>query len=574
MSTPQRRVQRAEGPPDPLPAQDANEPAPATSPAEEERSGYEYLRPLGRWFRWYDLPYVILNRLHYSKAASRLPVRWQEALRRSESFLEQTHYAKEFRRQKGHRDWWRIHLPDDEKIALPAVWVVEYFTASGVHRLYDSIRRAGWSAPQLSRDHAGEEVLASSRAGGGQVGWRIAHLHSGESTGFSALTTHRATLPPGVTAANIYGVPIGKGLTAVVVSFWLDESHSDRLNDVLHADHQAALIRRPGHLAVAQGPSAVLHHRMQRERTRTHQSMRKWMTGALPGTFARSGKPQPLFDLVFFDVADPLADGFIPARRENDAVRGIGVDAMTGYRTVSPDLPGLLFEPADSRSWAEDITANVWTLWGNSAVAAGLAIGSDKNVQGAAHSVGADTTDFMARTGLTALLRLLRENASVAHDNARKLHGGTSSRNLKRLRERTLTTSLDLATLEEDIKEYNGRGWRFNEPQFYMERAPSLRQREIESGTQHSPPIDLNKNERKTQKKLARELVAFDTDYREVLNTVASIGASLDSRRVQRVAVWISIASLGVALATLWATSPTARDLILMASDAISSWFS
>jgi hypothetical protein len=61
------------------------------------------------------------------------------------------------------------------------------------------------------------------------------------------------------------------------------------------------------------------------------------------------------------------------------------------------------------------------------------------------------------------------------------------------------------------------------------------------------------------QRTLARELVEFDADYRDVLSTVASLSASLDSRRVQRVATGISVGSLIVAAVTLWVTSDQAE---------------
>jgi len=133
---------------------------------------------------------------------------------------------------------------------------------------------------------------------------------------------------------------------------------------------------------------------------------------------------------------------------------------------------------------------------------------------------------------------------------------------LKRLRIRTLTTSLDLATLEEDIKLYNRRRWRDREPVFYLDYTTWFKERDKEEGRKPFKPVNLNKQERKIQSRLARELVEFDAEYREVLSTVASLGASLDSRRVQRVAIWVSVVSVIVALVTLWATQESPPDLV------------
>ncbi len=287
------------------------------------------------------------------------------------------------------------------------------------------------------------------------------------------------------------------------------------------------------------------------------------MNRALPGAFARAGHPQPIFDAVFFNVADPLSDDSSGKRTENDALRAIGVNANSVHRVTSRELPQMILELPDFRDWAPEIGENVWSFWGNRSAEKALTRGTgNSGVNAAGYYVGSHSTDFMARMGLTALLRLLRKEASTAHDNARRLHGGTRSRDLRRLRNRTLTTSLDLATLEEDIRSYNRRRWRDREPQFFLDYADWFKRRGEEDGRPAFEPIDINKSERKLQKQLARELVAFDEGYREVLSSVASLTASLDSRRVQRIAIWVSVVSVGVALVTLWATQKTPPDLI------------
>lgn len=369
---------------------------------------------------------------------------------------------------------------------------------------------------------------------------------------------------------ELIGVSIGKGITAVVAGFRLTPEVSDELNAVMRVPHRAQVIRRPGMKAVAQGPRPVLHFKLQRARSGVHRRLRRWMRRALPGAFAQANGPQPLVDLMFFDIAKPEVDSQDAKREENDALRGMGVSEPFPYRTHSGELPGLVLDLEQGTVWAPEISANVATLWGNRSAVPTLAqYTGGPTVLGAAYRVGNRSTDFFARSGLTALLRLMRTQASEAHDNARTLHGGASSRDLKRLRERTLTTSLDLATLEADVRAYNGRRWRDREPDFVMDLDHSSRARWEERGTSAFTPIDINAEDRRHQKKLARELVAFDADYREVLSSVASLGASLDSRRVQRVAVWVSLASLGVAMVTLWATADPRPDLVQWVAEAI-----
>ncbi|KQR65747.1 hypothetical protein ASF89_00670 [Frigoribacterium sp. Leaf172] len=201
-----------------------------------------------------------------------------------------------------------------------------------------------------------------------------------------------------------------------------------------------------------------------------------------------------------------------------------------------------------------------------------LAVGTeDASVADAGYFVGEEMTDYFTRTGLTALLDQLRSNASIAYDNARELHGGTSSRDLKRLRDRTLTTSLDLARLEEDIETYNNQHWREREPQFHLDYTPAVKKLDAEAGRSAFERVDLNKSDRDRQKQLAKEIVAFDARYRDVLSTAASLGASLDARRAQRLATGVSLVSLGVALVTLWVTQETPPNLASLAGQIFDS---
>lgn len=112
------------------------------------------------------------------------------------------------------------------------------------------------------------------------------------------------------------------------------------------------------------------------------------------------------------------------------------------------------------------------------------------------------------------------------------------------------------------MKEYNGRRWRDREPQFHYDYSPAFKAKNLAEGHKPIEPVDINQRERKMQRRLARELVSFDAKYRDVLNTVAALGTSLDSRRVQRLAVYVSVASLGVAVITLWATQTPPPNLL------------
>jgi hypothetical protein len=545
-----RRARRPQGPPD------SPSPSNLQTASHDKETSEPELVDIGNGRRWYDLPYRTLHRIQYSSLGKRLPTRWYTRLHATTNFLYQTHTAKWFEKERIGSRWGTIELPQGEAVNVPALWVAEYFTASQVGKLYTALHRHGWDGARFIGDPpGGSDSLHSSRAGQGASWWRIADLRPRNSRpGLSMFAAHRAKLPPGVQYVDLIGISVGKGITAVVAGFYLDEQRSQYLNQHLHSSHQPSVIRRPGQLASAQEPKFVLYNRVQKARSDMHREMRSWMANTLPGVFARSKWNQPLFELALFDVANPHSDADHQLR-DNDALRAIGIIEYDYQFITSADLPGLLLELPPRTSMVPDLSPNAWTIWGNQESTSTLSRGSSIG-----HHVGSVMTDYIARSGLTELLRLLRGEASVAHDNARKLHGGNRSRNLRRLRDRLLTTSLDLATLQNDIHEYNDRLWRDREPHFVLNVSPAVKKRESAMGRQYKS-ISLNKQERKLQKQLARELIAFDTDYREVLSTVASLGASLDSRRVQRLATSVSIVSLIVAAVTLWVTSDSS-DLI------------
>lgn len=563
-----RRVRRPQGPPERGGESEASPPRKKRPDSDLEHPYEPSIPDIGNGRRWYDLPYKSIRALQRTKISLRLPARWQAWIRIASNFLYQTHHADERRQSARTYRFDNAEIPSGEGVQVPNAWVVEYFTASNVGLLYKAMRRSGWDGPRfIGSINDGTTSLTSSRRGGGNTWWRMVHLTSKKHNG-TYLESHRAKLPRGVSSVELIGVSIGSGVTAVVAQFSLDDSISEELNLQLRKAHTWEVLRRKGQIAVAQSPKAVLHHHTQRARTRVHNELRQWMVETLPGAFAAAKQPHPLFDLVFFDVADPLVIDSDGRSSENDALRGIGVDQLPVSTQTSPELPGLVLDQGRHRAWDPDLTGNVWTLWGNKSAIDGLARGTGwSGPEAAGSQVGSRTTDFMARSGLTALLRAMRREATVARDNARRLHGGMSGRDVKRLRNRLLTFSLDMTTIEADVKEYNSRRWMDREPQFFLDSPAWLKRDDKRTGHKTWPAIDMNKRIRKEQKRLARELVLFDAQYREVLSTVSSLGASLDSRRVQRLAIGISVVSLVVALVTLWVTQQSPLDFSTLQVD-------
>ncbi|RLP99782.1 hypothetical protein EAD96_26845 [Micromonospora sp. BL1] len=61
----------------------------------------------------------------------------------------------------------------------------------------------------------------------------------------------------------------------------------------------------------------------------------------------------------------------------------------------------------------------------------------------------------------------------------------------------------------------------------------------------------MNNELRERQQKWFDKLIEADRDYRDLLSTVAALGASADTYKISRVALWAAIASLAIAVVTL-----------------------
>jgi hypothetical protein len=180
-----------------------------------------------------------------------------------------------------------------------------------------------------------------------------------------------------------------------------------------------------------------------------------------------------------------------------------------------------------------------------------------------AHRYGDGVERFLVELGVSDMMRDFESTYADMRDNAHVQHGRFKVQVIRRLRRQFLTTSLDLRSLQRDLADYWATTPRFERvPEFEIGLSPSQRARDIAEGRPVEDPIHMNKDLRERQEVWARRLVSADEDYREILSTVASLGASTDSYKVGRWALLVAIASLVVAFATI-AVSSVGEDSVL-----------
>lgn len=526
-------------------------------------------KSIGHGRRWYDRVYRVLRILQYSWLGKRLPTSWRHNFYSMSHYLLQVNEAQRLL-EMGPRRWdGPLELPDDEHVSIPGIWVVDYFPPSLISSLDNAVKRNHWdSKPRFGWNQSNEDTIRNSRRGSGAFWWRIAAVASA-GAGFTYTNdAFTEKLPKEFLSVELHGVSIGEGVTAVIAQFRLSPHGYSHLDETWHAKHKPSVARQKGQLAVAEGERWTGWRQTQEARNNLHQLARNWLKSRCPGAFAQSSQHQPLMDLILLDKFDP-STGEEMDREATDCLRALGLTESHIYRQTSTGLPGLILERS-SRDMTIAIQDRTWAVWGNreTVITKGSIrvdlYGDDPNLAISCH-VDDRMSDYFVRLGLTEFLELQRADSATMRDSARIQHGKFGRRDLKRLRQRFLTASLDFSSIEGDIRQYNTRRWRDREACFVLDVSPWLRKADEEAGREPFKAIQLNKDMRKRQIKSARELVAFDRSYREILSTVASLGASIDSYKVQRYAIWIAIGSAVVAVGTLWITvlGPAETEIIV-----------
>lgn len=529
---------------------------PDTPNGDDELDVDETFDEIGRGHRWYDPLYSLLRILQYQPLfKSNLPESVRRHLYYASNYLMQHNQVKRYQALGPRGSFDQISIPVDEHVTIPSIWAVEYFAPSQINALNTAIRLNHWDR----RQHGGLaepmiETLRKSRQGNGYSWWRIADIYSPYS-GWIYPDGYREDLPEQISSVELKGVTVGDSLTAVIAHFRMHPSAWEGVDAVWHADHIPAIATAKGRLAVAEGKKWVTFRRTQEARAELHQVARTWLRDRCPGAFVEAGQPQPLADLVLLTVADPTL-ATRPDRGTGDILRALGLTESQVTQVTSPHLPGLVLEQARQDMVPGLDARQLWSLWGQKEhVASNIDLASHGGDAdwGISHVVDDRARTFLVRLGLTHLLDLLTKQSATARDEARARHGRFGRRDLRQLRHSFLTTSLDVASITKDIRRYGEPAARREEEvQFSIDYAVWFREEDQRAGRTVAAPIDFNAKIIQRQDAKAREVEAFDRDYRDILSTVASLGASIDAFKVQRYAVFIAFASTLLALLTLW----------------------
>jgi hypothetical protein len=510
---------------------------------------------IGQGRRWYDFPYRLLASLQYSWPKNLLPRSTRDYLNYLLNLL--VPYNEHERNVSLSREdpFHNVFVPMDEHVNIPGLWVVELFPPSEFDRLSAAIERNAWDRHRIriGTGQANSEILERSRSGQGWTWWKLAEIAGANSGGWFPDGTHEK-LPEEFGAIELTAIQIGAGLTAVMAYFHLSEDASRRVDQTWHADHEPQITRGHGR-PKAEDRMWTSFRRTQGSRQELHDAARSWLAKRCPGFFEANGEPQLLLDLLLFDEYDPIP-GTRADRQFSDALRALGVTGQDVLHRTSPDLPQMLLAPVEGDLCPALEGERTWMLFGrrdsvaNSVQHLGM-YGQGKN-QALAHFVHRRIRNFLLLLAISEFIGVTQKGLSALRDEARTRHGRFGRRDLKQLRLNLLTVSLDLASVARDVSTFHHRRWRDEgDAQVSLDYSPSIVTQDAREGRKRFEPVDLNEELRKRQADEIVQLLAADKDYRDIVSTVASLGASIDVFTISRIAILVATASLSVALVTL-----------------------
>lgn len=515
--------------------------------------------PGERWTRWYDVPYVMLRRCAAAGQRGRLP-RWLHL--RVMYLINVIHV---FNTHDRHKVWSRddplhnVVVPEGEHVTVPTLWVVELFPPSVAAELRDVVKNFAAGISVLGGSNA-ETVLSESRAGQGYSWFRLASIRAPHSRAIVP-ESRMDRLPDPFWLVELTALQLGTGLTAVVAQFHFTDTASTDLDTEWHRNHEPQIRRQGGRLAAEDRQWSTYRH-TQQARRRAHDLARQWMNRHCPGVFAAAREPQPLMDLL---IVEEHKLGQRPSRANDSALRALGLTTHH-YLIASPHVPQLAVSRTHPDLCPTLGTSRSWALWGNRTEAAQarphltMYGGESDTPRAIGRAVDEEIRDFLIALAVTEMIETLQVQYTKVRDTARRQHDSFSSRYLKVLRQNLLTLSIDVASCKVDVPAWwertSQRGIaRFGF--FYLDHPTS----DDSPNEELQLEFDVTDRLRTDHTDDLAALSEADHTIRDILATVASLGAARDTHQLGLVALFVAGLSLIVATVTLLVTAPGAGSI-------------
>lgn len=439
----------------------------------------------------------------------------------------------------------RGRLPNTESIEVPAVWVAELYTPSTVGGLLDGISKLGWEYGR-SRDDSlckwMNDVREGRRAGSTSLGL-VSPLD-----GDLLMRERSAPMPEGVRAALPILVSLTPSITALVIAFIFQEDDAASLQKALREEYQTTFCRNPKlslwqvfRFVITNAETRIGHSIYDPDIARRREVKKgvrvlerrctSWVRECLPGAFSTiDGASIPTAALFVTEVVRPMSEEARSIRALDGLAIGRDYDAWEsaewpGARLVLPrgwddeenrlDFACRRRDAFPEHSGYSDPTSG-WTI-------------SQR-----AHDL---VPGLLSRWALMCLLDCYHRALSGLRDQTALNSQYRPVRDLKGLRSLARTTLYDIDACTQEISQYaeSDTDFKFDVLEMVYVREVGGKRPDLVNGLQA------------TLVARAQQVKRDAGLLKSTLSTSSDISQAISNIRIQRLVVWLTLISLGIA---------------------------
>ena len=431
--------------------------------------------------------------------------------------------------------------PDDERIDLPCMWAVEFYTPSQVDKLLEKLERLGWDKNEgLSRESPASWLRSSRQRSLGGSWMNLGIIRSNDDTRTWPLKNRTAPMPKHVSYATGGLHTITPSLTCIAIRFTFDENFRCRFQNTLRQSRKT--ITRPtdrGYEIL--DPWSQKSNEIREIRTKCKEIAATWFRENIPGVFSSGilGNQLPTYELVTLHKAEPFPD-------------------QDGEGYPPPKYLMILDLASSTSVWRDKEVPSLkfsWGLQGRSPEFHSVFVARDAEIEGTKKLEA-----YGGVTGLPGYIDIAFNQMIGKLDLAHLLEG--YSRRLNKLRDsvteriRRPSRRSPIHTLEELLGNvaYDVDIAAVTTDLISTTREPSWLDRSLktfERCNNWAPQIPLSEIFRSAINRHAMGLKQTDKSLRDHLTQFGSLIAATEDVRMQKRILWLTVVVAAVAIATL-----------------------
>lgn len=440
-------------------------------------------------------------------------------------------------------------LPAAEAVDIPAIWVAELYTPSTVSGLLNGIAKLGWEHGRSS-DRSLLKWMSDVRQGR-SAGWTSLGLVSPKAKPHFA-RDREATLPDGIAVAFPMLMSLTPGITALVISFVLEDDAARSLQEPLRATYTTRTSSDPLFRSWHVIPY-VLWNRTTRlgESIHTPDFQRRvavraqaralearcveWVRGALPGAFASRivPGPHPTAMLYVTKKARPMTD----EARQMRAFDPLGLDRDYDSWESDEWPSARMVLP---RAWDEEGLRLIFACRREDAFPKNDGYADPESNWTIAQRAHEKIQGLLARWAVSCLLNRYHQLLSTLRDNSARETANRPVSDLKELRSLARVDLFDVGTATREV-EVLAASRRYAQNVLEMKYVREM-------GGEHP---ELLEEFQSFQKERASQLTKEVGLLLSTLATTSDVTQTISNIRVQRLIVALTIISIGIAVVAI-----------------------